>query len=283
MLAGRAAIAHWILVAIIGTAVHGEGEEPRAADEATAQAEADTAELDDDPFDDPFADDESPGESGRSIPDPWEKLNRKMFSVNDKLYLHVLRPVAKGYAKVIPQSCRVGVRKFFSNVSGPARAANCLFQGRFRDSGIEVARFVTNSTLGLGGLFDPARSLELGGRDGDLGQTLGHYGMGPGFYIVWPVVGPSSPRHTLGLVGDLFLHPWPYVTTTLPRTGIGTYGKVNVTSLKLGEYEDFKASAIDPYLAMRNAYYQYRESKIKDVGRKTSRRGNCDVGDHLSW
>jgi phospholipid-binding lipoprotein MlaA len=105
---------------------------------------------------------------------------------------------------------------------------------------------------------------EIGTSDRDFGQTLGKYGIPDGFYIIWPFLGPSSFRDSIGMAGDGFLTPENYITPLLDSLEVQAYEKLNDVSLRIGEYEDFKESAIDPYIAMKDAYYQYRKSKVKE-------------------
>ncbi|MBI4632316.1 MAG: VacJ family lipoprotein [Deltaproteobacteria bacterium] len=204
-------------------------------------------------------------EEKAGIADPLEPFNRAMYHFNDKLYFWVLKPVAQGYQKVVPESARVSVSNFFSNLAFPVRFVNCLLQGNFSGASTEFGRFLVNTVWGVGGFLDPASSkdIELSKQDEDLGQTLGVYGLGQGFFINWPILGPSSPRDTVGLVGDFFLHPFTYLTPAWETTvGIRGYEKVNATSLSIGDYESLKEAAIDPYVAIRDAYVQYRLKKI---------------------
>ena len=147
------------------------------------------------------------------IADPLEPFNRAMFHFNDKLYFWALKPVAQGYGKVVPEVARVGVRNFFSNIASPIRIVNCVLQARFVDAVKELGRFAVNTVWGIGGLMDLAsdNAVNLPKQDADFGQTLGVYGLGQGFYINWPIWGPSSPRDTVGLIGDAFLHPFTYL------------------------------------------------------------------------
>ncbi len=198
-----------------------------------------------------------------TIKDPLEFMNRAFFHFNDKLYFWFLKPVAQGYRVVVPKTARIGVSNFFYNLAGPVRMVNCLLQGKGEEAGFEFARLLVNTTIGLGGLMDVAtHSMELDRYNEDLGQTLGVYGCGPSFYLHWPFLGPSSGRDTLGIFGDAFLSPMHYLA---PQYAIGarTYERVNETSLTIGNYEDFKRSAIDPYVAIRDAYYQNRENMIR--------------------
>ncbi|MBW1731982.1 MAG: VacJ family lipoprotein [Deltaproteobacteria bacterium] len=208
---------------------------------------------------------EIPEEEEVTIPDPLEPINRIFFVFNDKLYFWFLRPVARGYKKVVPERARVGVRNFFSNLLTPIRLVNCLLQGKFKAAGTETLRFIINSTVGFLGLEDVAKKEgHLSRQDEDLGQSLGVWGLGPGIYINWPILGPSSLRDSLGLIGDAFLDPINYaVTRTKYNIAVRGYDKVNKTSLTLGDYESLKKSAIDPYVAVRDAYFQYRKSQIE--------------------
>jgi phospholipid-binding lipoprotein MlaA len=202
----------------------------------------------------------------QTIADPLEPVNRAFFIFNDKFYFWVLKPVASGYKAVIPQGVRVSIRNFFSNVSTPIRLVNCLLQAKFECVGTEAARFVLNTTIGIAGFLDPAKTeFQIEKREKDFGTTLGFWGIGPAFYINWPVLGPSSLRDTVGYVGDLFLDPENYLITSLPiNLAVKSYNQVNETSLTIGEYEDLRKAALDPYIALKDAYHQYRQNKIKE-------------------
>jgi phospholipid-binding lipoprotein MlaA len=211
-------------------------------------------------------------EEKEGIADPLEPFNRAMYHFNDKLYFWVLKPLAQGYQKVVPEVARVGVSNFFTNLASPIRFVNCLLQGNFRGAASELGRFAVNTLWGIGGLLDLASSeeLKLSKQDGDFGQTLGVYGLGQGFYIHWPILGPSSPRDTIGKVGDFFLYPLTYLTASWETfAGIWIYDKVNATSLSIGDYESLQEAAIDPYVAVRDAYVQYRLKKVNRKGGNT--------------
>jgi phospholipid-binding lipoprotein MlaA len=208
--------------------------------------------------------DEAKGE----IADPLEPFNRAMYHFNDKLYFWLLKPVAQGYGKVVPEAARVGVSNFFANLAFPIRFVNCLLQTNFEGAAEELGRFTINTIWGIGGLLDPASSkdINLSKQDEDFGQTLGAYGIGQGFYINWPIFGPSSPRDTVGLVVDAFLAPASYLSPWYVGAGTRGYDMVNDTSLKIGDYESLKGAAIDPYVAIRDAYVQYRLKKVNRKG-----------------
>jgi phospholipid-binding lipoprotein MlaA len=199
-----------------------------------------------------------------TIADPIEPWNRAMFQFNDKLYFWVLKPVARGYNVVVPEPVRISVRNFFRNVTMPIRFVSSLLQGKFKGAGTELARFGINTTIGLAGFFDVAKSkFDLNAQNEDLGQTLGFYGMGGLMYIVWPFLGPSNVRDTIGFAGDVFLDPVNYISPWEAVFGVHAYKQINKTSLEIGTYEDMKKSAIEPYIAMRDAYIQYRKGQIK--------------------
>lgn len=213
-----------------------------------------------DAFSDEYAD------ADTMIADPLESYNRIMFTFNDRLYFWALKPVAQGYGKVVPEPLRMGVRNFFHNLSAPIRLLNCLLQGKFSAFGGELSRFLLNSTAGVAGLMDPASYDGMKQYDEDFSQTLGSYGMGHGFYLVWPFFGPSSARGTVGLVADFFTDPLTWIFWNDFETGIAVGGgeTVNRTSLTIGTYEDMIKAVLDPYVAVRNAYYQNQLKKVEE-------------------
>jgi Surface lipoprotein len=203
-----------------------------------------------------------------TVADPIEPFNRSMFEFNDKIYFWLLKPVAQGYKAVVPEGARVSVKNFFSNLGFPIRFVSCLLQADVSCAATEVGRFTVNTVWGIGGLMDPAASkdLNLQKQDVDLGQTLGVWGVGQGFYIVWPFLGPSSARDSIDIVGEYFLYPPSYMGMIAPWYVwpiIRSYEEVNSTSLRIGDYEALKDAAIDPYVAVRDAYIQYRWKKVK--------------------
>ncbi len=218
-----------------------------------------------------------------NISDPLEPFNRAMFQFNDKLYFWVLKPVAQGYKKVVPEVARSSADHFFANLRFPIRFVSCLLQADFGCAGTEFGRFTVNTVWGVGGLLDPAsnKNLDIPKKQADLGQTLGVYGLGPGFYIVWPILGPSSARDTAKIVGDTFMYPVNYINPWYQWLGIRVYEEVNDTSLRIGDYESLKEAAIDPYVALRDAYAQYRQGLINAARGKAPppRPGGIDMGE----
>lgn len=221
-----------------------------------------TAQADIEPYgDDPFGDEADDNDiSGQDFPDPIQSVNRPMYTFNDKMYYYVLKPTAQGFAFVLPEPSRICMRNFFYNLSMPIRAINCLFQLKGPELGVELWRFIINSTAGVGGLFDPAGSFfHLPTYNEDTGLTFGRYGSGPGFYLMIPVLGPSSGRDSVGMVFDTFMDPLTY----LPYPGARLLETVIKTSLNPNEYDEIKAASLDPYVAIRNGYLQNRESEIQ--------------------
>jgi len=247
-----------LLLLPLTTAFGGDtGEKATAA----GTVEGETAPLEPDFGEDPFREEAPPPH----LADPLEPLNRALFVFNDKAYFWVMKPVAQGYAFVVPELARISVRNFFRNITMPVRFVNNLLQGKIRNSGVELLRFLINTTGGIGGLFDPAKDdFSLEPRNEDLGQTLGKYGLGHGFYLVLPLLGPSSLRDTVGQTGDFFLNPINYVDDSGVVIGAKVLNAENEVSLRIGEYEDLTKSAIDPYVAVRDAYSQYREKKVRE-------------------
>lgn len=198
---------------------------------------------------------------GRGISDPFVGCNQSMFSFNDRLYFWVLRPVSQGYGWVLPEYARIRIRNLFFNLGMPGRALNSALQANFTGAGVEVGRFAVNTTVGVLGLWDPASSWGMEPQIEDFGQTLAVWGVASGPYCVLPVLGPMSVRDMFCKIPDLLLWPPLYIPGGL------FFDRVNSTSLRIGEYEAFKEDALDPYSAMRNAWYQNRVHLISDRGR----------------
>jgi len=212
---------------------------------------------------------EEAAEEAPPVPDPLQGFNNAMFQFNDKLYFWFLKPTAQVYSAAVPQDFRVAFNNFFRNLATPVRFVNSLFQLKFKEAGNEIVRLVVNSTIGVGGLGDPAKTeMGISHYDADTGQTLGAYGLNHGFYIVWPVFGPSSLRDTFGLAGDRFLTPLTWIgagdLSFGASMGILGFDMVNKTSLRIGDYETFKDAAIDPYESMRDAYVQNRKKHVEE-------------------
>ena len=225
-----------------------------AAQPESTQAEVDWTELDED-------------DQELEVWDPIEPFNRGMFWFNDKLYFYLLKPVAKGYRFITPEPVRESVGNFFHNLATPVRFVNCLLQGKGSAAAGELALFMINSTFGIAGLFDLSPDDMVKPDAEDFGQTMGHYGMPSGFYLVLPVFGPTNARDAVGLVADSLTHPVPspfYLKMKpLEVSGIQTYDTVNELSLDKDTYESIKQDALDPYLFVRSSFMQKRAAKIE--------------------
>ena len=227
-----------------------------ASDNATSLAEEDDYE-----FREPnFGQEPTPH---LTVADPIEPLNRAFFVFNDKFYYWVAKPVAQGYNYVVNEDIRISVRNFFSNIGTPVRLTNNLLQGNFRATGTELLRFVMNSTMGILGFFDVARDFGIEKSNADFGQTLGKYGLGNGMYFVLPIFGPSTLRDGVGAIGDMFLDPVYYLKPWEASLATRTYRTENNASLQLGLYEELTGAALDPYVAVKDAYIQNRLKAIR--------------------
>lgn len=236
------------------------------ADESSAQSSVEedfNADFDDD-FGSVF-EDEDPDTP--LISDPFEGYNRGVFWFNDKLYFYLFKPVVRGY-RVVPRPVRSSIGNFFSNLSSPISIANAILQFKFIDATLGASRLFINTTIGLGGLFDPAEHWgKIPAKNEDFGQTLGHYGVGQGPYFVLPIFGPSSIRDTSGHFADIFFDPLAYAGESFSfweYVGIKSLDFLNTLSLDDDNYEKIKRDSLDPYLFMRAAYAQYRLAKVKE-------------------
>ncbi|WP_419767342.1 VacJ family lipoprotein [Arcobacter sp.] len=207
--------------------------------------------------------------------DPLSGYNRVMTSFNDKAYIYVFDPITRGYVKVMPEVARTGVSNFFNNLFFPIRFVNNLLQFKFSNSAEELGRFLINSTFGLLGFMDPATTeLHWQAHKEDFGQTLGFYGVGSGFPLVLPLLGPSNLRDTFGMVADGYVSPLnnfgddtikykiPNNTEETSYLAIGRH--LNENSFHIGRYQDIKKDAIDLYPFLRDIYEQKREKEIKE-------------------
>ncbi len=224
-----------------------------------------------DEFEDEFTEAETP-----TVSDPLIAYNRAMTKFNDKFFDVLLSPASRAYNTVVPEGGRIGVRRFFKNLFYPLRFANNVLQIKYERAAVETARFLVNSTVGLLGFFDPAKEwFALEAYPEDFGQTLGFYGVGPGFHLVLPFLGPSNLRDTIGLIPDTYMVPITYIpqmqlsgTSESDRVfiafGVESYRRLNDASLSLEEYESLRRDALDLYTFLRDAYERNRQVKIKE-------------------
>ena len=230
---------------------------------------------------DPFARaDEGAGEEY----DPLEPVNTNIFEFNRQVDRFVLKPVAKGYNFVVPDLVQVGISNIFTNLRFAPRFLNNVFQGKVKGAGIEMGRFLINSTVGLAGFFDPAKHIDLVTPEEDLGQTLGFYGVKPGPYLVLPLLPPFTVRDFVGYIGDVFLNPinWMVVpiievdgvpsviehknrmTSSIIQTGSRVGEVINERSRNLEKFQGVEEATLDLYTAVRNAYLQKRAQAIRE-------------------
>jgi phospholipid-binding lipoprotein MlaA len=196
--------------------------------------------------------------------DPYEGFNRKVFSFNDTLDTYALKPVAKAYNAVLPSPVRTGVHNFFGNFSDAWSAVNQLLQGKPGDAGTMTLRVLTNTTIGIAGLFDPATSLGLERKSEDLGQTLGVWGLEPGPYLVLPLFGSSDIRDGVALPADSYVSPALLVSSTWQKVGVDAVGVVDARAGLLGASQMLDELAFDRYTFMRDAYITRRRSLVYD-------------------
>jgi phospholipid-binding lipoprotein MlaA len=215
--------------------------------------------------------------------DPLEPVNSAVFEFNYRLDKYVVKPAAKVYNFFIPPDVQQSFFNLFQNIRFVPRLLNNLFQAKFQAAGIELSRFLINSTLGVGGLFDPAKIMfELETPFEDLGQTLGTYGVPPGPFLMIPLLGPFTLRDGIGFIGDTFLDPFNWLvlpiveiaaaprliqhdpTINYARLGMSGSETVNLRALTLEKFQGVEEGTLDLYGAVRNAYFQQRMKAIRE-------------------
>ena len=257
-------------------------ENAPASSQAVPEAEvaADTDE-EEEGFDDEFEDEF--GAAEKEVFDPLSGYNRVMTDFNDSLYVWVLDPVARGYRWVLPYAARRGVKNFFHNLLFPLRFVNNALQLKIKNTGEEFLRFSINSTIGILGFWDPAKEwFDLEAHEEDFGQTLGYYGVGGGFHVVLPFLGPSNVRDMFSLYPDMQMDPVNYVENrpynfpkqdgeyqgvskqTLQEVDLTLLKIINRESLRIGQYANLKKDAIELYPFLRDVYEQNRAKLIKE-------------------
>jgi phospholipid-binding lipoprotein MlaA len=246
-----------------------EPVEQEGAGSAAFGAEMPSEETDSPGGMDPFWSDFEGEVQPTKVADPLKPWNEAMFQFNDFLYYYALKPAAQGWKFLVPEKPRRWVRNFFHNLASPVRFVSCLLQGKFFEAGVVFSRFTGNTAFGLLGLADVTGDLkptrEISTTDEDLGQTFGVWGFSNGPYIVWPIIGPSTLRDSVGYAGDSFLDLGWYLEAEIWQDVLIKAGeKVNDTSFKIGEYEALTEGAVDPYSAVRDAYLKFRKKKLQE-------------------
>lgn len=206
--------------------------------------------------------------------DPLGGYNEFMTDFNDAMITYALNPVSEAYAYIIPEPIRIGISNAFHNIQFPIRFVNNLLQGKFQNVSDETGRFIVNSTIGLGGFMDPAKEyMHLYPHNEDFGQTLGFYGVEPGFHIVLPFFGPSNVRDLVGLTADTYISPlvntrglenYKIPDNLAQSTAIAAWYFINKNSLELGQYESIKKDALELYPFLRDTYEQKRVAEIEE-------------------
>jgi phospholipid-binding lipoprotein MlaA len=197
--------------------------------------------------------------------DPLEVVNRPIYAFNVTADKYVLRPVAVTYVNYVPGPLRTGVSNFFDNLFYPTVVVNDALQAKFKQSGLDLTRFVLNTTFGLVGLLDPATMVGLAKNDEDFGQTLGRWGVGEGWYLMIPFFGPSTNRDAVGRVGDVWTSPLQYTDMDWwpQRAGITAMNAVD-TRAHLLDLDSVLDQQLDPYVFIRTAYLQRRLNQVYD-------------------
>ena len=207
--------------------------------------------------------------------DPWESWNRGVYRVNDALDRNIAKPVAQTYVRAVPAPVRTGINNMQSNLRVTTVMVNNALQGKFLAASSDLARFLVNLTVGVGGLLDPATQMGLDRHDQDFGQTLGHWGVPSGPFVEIPLLGPSSARDAPARIVDYFTGPTHYIKNN--GVAWSLYGvflldtRVSVLSL-----DETLSRVYDPYAFIRDAYLQRREFLIS--GEKTTEEPLLDPG-----
>ncbi|MGN6151944.1 MAG: MlaA family lipoprotein [Lysobacteraceae bacterium] len=204
-----------------------------------------------------------PPAAGPTSFDPWEKLNRRVHRFNMVVDRRVAKPLATAYVHVVPRPVRLGVSNFFNNLGQPVSALNALLQGKPKQAGQSAGRFLLNTTLGIGGLFDPATAANLPNRSEDFGQTLGVWGWKRSRYVELPLFGPRTLRDVFGMAGDAPLSPTRQVEDDKARVFLQGLQLVDVRAQLLST-DSFREGAADDYALVRDAWLQRRNYQISE-------------------
>jgi len=196
--------------------------------------------------------------------DPWESYNRSIYRFNDTVDRAVMQPVARTYKNYTPGAFQNGVNNFFSNLDDVVVTLNDLLQFKFGQMAQDFTRFAFNSTFGLLGLIDVSSHMGLPKHDEDFGQTLATWGIGSGPYFVLPILGPSTIRDSAGIVADWQIDPVFTIEDDQARWSAIILRAVDTRAGLLEATALMEKSGIDPYVFMRNAYFQHRENLIYD-------------------
>ncbi|MGH8032139.1 MAG: MlaA family lipoprotein [Luteimonas sp.] len=250
-----------------------------AGDGAPPPATQDFNPIDGAPYD-PIADPTLPTPSlAPASYDPWEPLNRRVHAFNKAVDRAIAKPLAKAYVRVVPQPARSGVTNFFNNLGQPVTMVNALLQGKPQQAAQSLGRFALNTTVGLGGLFDPASRAKIPNRSEDFGQTLGVWGWKRSRYVELPLFGPRTVRDVFGLVGDAPLSPVRYVEDDSTRVFLQGLQLVDLRT-QLFPLDNLLVGATDEYALIRDSWLQRRDFQISG-GNGSRRDGEPSLPDYL--
>ncbi|MFT5132675.1 MAG: phospholipid-binding lipoprotein MlaA [Gammaproteobacteria bacterium] len=215
-------------------------------------------------------------EKSAATPDPLEPMNRAFYSFNEGLDQHLIKPIAEAYVNITPEPIRVGVTNFYANLAYLNVILNSFLQGKFEQGFSDAGRFLINSTLGIGGIFDVATPAGLPRHNEDLGQTLATWGVERGTYLYLPIQGPDTARNLPNIATRLLLNPITYLSGAIlfPITALNV---INIRANLLDATNIRDEAAVDPYSFTREAYLQQREYLIHDGNPPTE--GYDDIFD----
>ena len=205
-----------------------------------------------------------PPDAGKNPTDPWEVYNRHMFEFNERADQYVIKPVAEGYSKVVPEPVRDCIGNIFRNVGDIGNAINNLLQGKPFEASSDICRVAINTSVGLLGCFDVASKVGLTRSSEDFGQTLGRLGISPGPYFVLPLLGPSTVRDTFGRVADTYADPVTYINDDAYAIAAQALRLIDVRAGLLQAGRLLEGAALDKYQFVRDGYLQRRRSLVYD-------------------
>nr|WP_315492441.1 VacJ family lipoprotein [uncultured Pseudomonas sp.] len=193
--------------------------------------------------------------------DPWESINRPIFTFNDTVDTYALKPLAQGYQFITPQFVEDGIHNFFRNIGDVGNLANNVLQLKPYQAGVDTARLLVNTTFGVLGVIDVGTKMGLQSSDEDFGQTLGYWGVGSGPYVMLPLLGPSTLRDAPSKYVDSYTEPYRYMSDIPTRNSAMGLDIVDTRASLLSAEKLING---DKYTFIRNAYLQNREFKVKD-------------------
>jgi phospholipid-binding lipoprotein MlaA len=221
-----------------------------------------------------FSEDEFMLEQEEQISDPYEKYNRKIFAFNENFDRYFFEHVARAYRKGVPHQARMSIRNFLNNLFLPMSVLNSILQGKTDNSLATMSHFLINSTIGVFGLFDVAGQKGIKYEKEDFGQTLGHYGVGSGHYLMLPFIGPSSTRDAGGLAFDAAINPLQFnllktggefeEKNSSYRIGISLAVAIDKRESLIDTIDQVRQDSFDSYSTIRSAYLQLRKSQINN-------------------